>query len=103
MGPQPQYLSDNKVTSNIAATRCLHPDIALFAKHNLNPSKLKCNNTFSNRQLTAIPGMTSYLVNNRHASKQHTYSQLGGTAFSENPTYTNSVINQGKDQLDLGR
>ena len=81
VGPQPQYLSNDKVKSNTAASHRLHPDIALFAKHDLNPSKLKCGNTFSDRQSTAIPGTTSYLVNNCHESEHHAYSQWGGYHF----------------------
>ena len=103
VGPQPQYLSDDKVKCNTAASRRSRPDIALFAEHDLNPSKLKCGNTFSDRQSTAIPGTTSYLVNNCHESDRHTFNQWGGTAFSVAPAYTNSVITRGKDPTDLGR
>jgi len=78
IGPQPQFLNSDKAQINVASFRRSRPDIALFAEHDLNPSKLSDGHRFADRQIRSVPGTRSYIVNNIHEKDRHSYSQWGG-------------------------
>ena len=103
IGPQPRFFNSDKAQTNIASFCRSRPDIALFAEHDLNRSKLSEGHRFADRQILSVPSTRSYIVNNIHKKDIHSYSQWGGTAWSINEKYTSSICGKSRDPTGLGR
>ena len=101
IGRQPRHFNDDKALSTSTAFAKSQVDVALYAEHGLNESKLTPGDLFNARMRGKSLCSYSYISNNTNEDSD--WRQYGGTGITMSPLFRSHHISHGSDPTKLGR